>query len=74
MKHPRNRGPILGLLAMFGAVANDDSLPKYRANVSASRRAAPAGVQTELLAAAKAKRVRRAAKPNASKYARSNVR
>ena len=74
MKHPRNRGPILGLLAMFGAVSADGSLPKYRSHASSSRRAAPAGVQAELLAAAKAKRSRRAAKPGASKYARSNVR
>ena len=71
MATTKSRGPLLGLLAMFGAAASG-TLPKFSVNVP-SKTERPAHVSEYLKARAKAKRLRRATNPHASAYARANA-
>lgn len=61
MNTKTRKGPLLGLLAMFGAFA-DGTMPRLNASVKTGNRSQPQAVQDYLIARAKAKRERRAAK------------
>lgn len=68
----KSRGSLFGLLAMFGVLA-DGKLPKLSTNVSSGHRKAPSYIQDWLKERARAKRMRRAMKPDASNYALRNA-
>lgn len=67
----KSRGLLLGLLAMFGATVNG-ALPKLSYS-KRGRDARPASVQAWYIERSRAKRLRRAQKPGASKYALANL-
>ncbi len=67
---PKSISPLLGLLAMFGAVASG-ALPKL-GSVTKSRKDRPERIGDYLKTRAIEKRKRRANLPHASAYARAN--
>lgn len=65
------RGSILGLLAIFGAIAG--GLGEVRLpSIKFKRRATPSHIHAARIAAAVAKRRRKASAPGASHYSRAN--